>query len=471
MSVVGSLDDLSFPDMLQIIHASRRSGTLILTMRDGERRVSFVNGVVRGATLGPRGPELEDLLLERGLIGAAALEGARARAAREGTLIAGALVDSGAVSQEDIERLVREEIKSSLRALVLTQEGEFRFDLPDDSPEADHILLLAESSVVRVALERTLRGAGFRVSLCGTAGETLDRARTLALRGESFHIVADRVLPGDAGDGWHGGLELVRRVRQISPGARGILLGEARSASAEAAARAAGVSATVPVPDLAVAEWGDIGRILSEFAGRVVRAVLDPASVAAGAAAGHPVRVVDQLSLLRGLVGELHAEQEIEIPLLVLRLATEYLERGVLFNVQDGQACGTGAFGGGREGAGDLDARVRGAAVPLLRGSILETAVRTRSPYVGPIEPSLANAPLIEKLGAPLPQEAAVFPVIGGPEVLALLYGDNGGSARPVGDLRGLEIFVAQAGIALQSAALQRRLSAIPGRDRSASDV
>jgi len=74
LRVVGSLEDLSFPDVLQIIHASRRSGTLILTMRDGERRVRFVNGLVRGATLGPRGPELEDLLLERGLIEAAAMD-------------------------------------------------------------------------------------------------------------------------------------------------------------------------------------------------------------------------------------------------------------------------------------------------------------------------------------------------------------------------------------------------------------
>src|SRR5439155_3391073 len=123
------------------------------------------------------------------------------------------------------------------------KEGEFRFELADDSPEGDHLLLLAESSVVRLGLERTLRGAGFRVTLCRTGGEALDRARALALRGESFHVVADRVLPGDAGEGWQGGLELARRVRQISPGARRILLGEARSESAAEAARGAGVSA------------------------------------------------------------------------------------------------------------------------------------------------------------------------------------------------------------------------------------
>lgn len=470
MSVVGSLEDLSFPDVLQIVRASRRSGTLILNMRDGERRVRFTNGLVRGGTLSSGGPELEDLLRARGLVDAETLHEARLRAARDGIAVTGALVECGGVSQDVIERLVRDELKSSLRSLVLSQEGEFRFEVEDERPAVGQVLLVVESSVLRRALELALRRAGFGVTTCATAERALERARILAQEGGVFHLVCDRILPDDSGEGWRGGVELISRIRRLSPGARGLLLGEALTASAAFAGRAAGISAFVPVPDLAGADWDDVGRVLEECAGRVRDAVLDPRGPASPPAA-RPLRVVDQLSLLRGLVGELHAEQEIEIPLLVLRLATEYLERGVLFNVQDGQACGTGAFGGGREGAGDLDARVRGAAVPLLRGSILETAVRTRSPYVGPIEPSLANAPLIEKLGAPLPQEAAVFPVIGGPEVLALLYGDNGGSARPVGDLRGLEIFVAQAGIALQSAALQRRLSAIPGRDRSASDV
>ena len=63
MTVVGSLEDLSFPDILQVVHVSRQSGTLVLTGPQGERRVRFHNGLVCGATLGDRGPELEDLLV------------------------------------------------------------------------------------------------------------------------------------------------------------------------------------------------------------------------------------------------------------------------------------------------------------------------------------------------------------------------------------------------------------------------
>jgi len=471
VSVVGSLEELSFPDVLQISHASRRSGTLILTMRDGERRVLFENGVIRRARLGPGGPELEDLLLARALVTPDALERARARAAREGTTVPGALVRLGAVSQDAIEHLVREELRSSLRSLVLAQEGEFRFELEAERAPAGRVLLLVERSVVRRALREALRGAGFEVEECATAEAARERSRLLARDGKDFHFVGDLLLPDDAGDGWKGGLELLRTVRDLAPGSRSVVLGDGWSASADAAARAAGASAFLAIPDLEGVQWNDIGRHVSDFGARLREVILDPGRADSGGAGGS-LRVVDQLSLLRGLVGELHAEREIEIPLLVLRLATEYFERGVLFAVHDDKAHGAGAFGGeAPEGAagGDLDRRVRDVAVPLVRGSFLEAAVRTRAPHVGPIARGSANALLIEMLGGAPPPGAAVLPVLGGSMIFSLLYGDNADSARPIGDLRGLEIFVAQAGIALQSAALQRRLTALSGRSGSAS--
>jgi len=58
----------------------------------------------------------------------------------------------------------------------------------------------------------------------------------------------------------------------------------------------------------------------------------------------------------------------------------------------------------------------------------------------------------------------ALLPLVSGRQVLGLLYGDNGVSRRPIGDLRGLEIFVLQAGTALHSALLQRRMDALGSR-------
>ena len=461
MSVIGSLEDLAFPDILQIIHASRRSGTLILSLRDGERRARFRDGLICGATLGPGGPEIEDLLRRRGRVDERALTEAASRAGRTGELVAEALVGMGAVSQETIDQVVREELKSSLRSVILAQEGEFRFELEEDRrPLAETVLLLAERSVLRRVLEDELQRGGFKVMTCGTSSEALDRARKLAGGGRAFLLVSDLILPDASGRGWEGGLDLLRAVRRLSPEAGGVLIGDLRERGAEAALRA-GATAYVPFPDLGRTDLDEVGTVLARFGGAVREAALHPDRVQSpGGAARSPVLAVDHLSLLRGLIGELHAEEEVAIPLLVLRLATEYFERGVLFSVRDREAHGTGAFGGERGEIGTgLDGRVRGVSLPLLAGSVLETAVRTRAPYVGPIGAGDSNAPLIARLGAPLPREAALLPVSAGRQVFAVLYGDNAPSDRAVGDLRGLEIFLAQAGIALHNAALQRRLS------------
>ena len=121
VSLIGSLEDVSFPDILQVIHLSRQTGTLVLKNARGERRVRFKSGLVCGATLGDAGPELEDLLVRKGLVAPAALEPARARRTETGEPLAGALIALGAVSQETVERVVRDEICSTVRDLVLLQ--------------------------------------------------------------------------------------------------------------------------------------------------------------------------------------------------------------------------------------------------------------------------------------------------------------------------------------------------------------
>lgn len=516
MSVVGSLEDLSFPDILQMIHASRQSGTLVLTSPDAERRVRFRNGLVCGATLGKGETELEDLLVERGHIDRAALPEARRRQAETGQPLSAALVDLGAVGQDVLERVVRDELRTILRALVLLQEGEFRFLPEEDAPApggdigvseglspntilpaeevtrtarqtADrrreprptpdrragkpavprHVLLVIDRAVLRYALKEELLRRHFQVEACATPVSGLELARSLMRRGIAFTLVCDLVLPDPAGKGWQGGLELMRQIKRLSPGLPAIMVGEVRDAAAGAEARAAGALGYLPFPDLGGAMLAQVGDHLGRFAAEVRAAVGNPERLAGGNRPGPEptVLVVDQLSLLRGLVGELHAEEAVEIPLLVLRLAAEYFERGVLFTVRGVEAHGSGAFGGDAAGSGgNLEDRMRGVVLPLVRGSLLHRAVHSRLPYVGPIPRSRLNGALLERLGAAPPDEVALLPLVSGRQVLGLLYGDNGASHRPIGDLRGLEIFVLQAGTALHSALLQRRMDALGAR-------
>jgi hypothetical protein len=49
-------------------------------------------------------------------------------------------------------------------------------------------------------------------------------------------------------------------------------------------------------------------------------------------------------------------------------------------------------------------------------------------------------------------------------EVLVILYGDNAGSGRPIGKLRGLELFMGQAGMKLENAFLHQKLRAFESK-------
>ena len=461
MSVIGSLEDLAFPDVLHLIRASRRSGTLILSLRDGERRVYFKDGLIGDALLGPGGPELGDLLRLSGTIEARTLAEARERMRRTGERTAEALVAMGALARESVEQAVRDELRASLRSVILAQDGEFRFELEEEARRtgSETVLLLAERTVVRRAVLDELRRSGFEVIVCAGAAEVLENARRRTGGNVAFVVVSDLILPDSSGSGWTGGITLMESVRRLAPRASGVLLGDLR-ARGDVAARSAGATAFVPLPDLGTTGLEGVGAVLAQYAALVRDAVLHPGRFAAGGASSGPVLAVDHVSLLRGLLGELHSEEEVAIPLLVLRLAAEYLERGVLFSIQGTEAHGSGAFGDDPVGgAGRLDSRVRGVVLPLKSGSVLERAAATRATYVGPIDADDPVGRLVARLGGQPPRESALLPIAAGRQVFSVLYGDNARSGRPVGDLRGLEIFTAQAGIALHNAALKRRLS------------
>ena len=502
MSVVGNLEDLSFPDILQVVHLSRQSGTLILSGEGVEKRVRFRNGLIRDATLGEAGPHLDEILVTRGVVAPAALEPARERQKETGESLAGALIARGALSQETLDRIVRDELRSVVRALVLQQQGEFRFEPDDDSPTGEtdpvlreglgpdtilsglpappprwppdppplpngvprRVLLVSERSFLTLALREEMHRIGFEASACDTQAAGVAQARALAQRGEPFFLVCDLVMPDQAGIGWRGGLELLRDIRAFVPDLVALMIGEVRHPSAAETARAAGAAGYLTLPDMAQVPFDEVGVKVREFCTHLCTALCLSEQLAGidwstGAGA---IRVADPLSLLRGLIGELNADGGSDVPLLVLRLASEYFERAALFAVQEGVVVCRGAFGE------PLNAQMRGAEIAIEAGSILERVITTREACCGPISPDTPNRGLLDRLGPPLAREAALLPLSSGADVFGVLYGDNAGSGAPLADLKALEIFLNQAGLTLQNALLRRRIESLTAHDGAA---
>jgi DNA-binding response OmpR family regulator len=499
LSVAGSLEDLSFPDILQVVHLSRQSGTLVVSAPDGERRVRFRNGLVCDASLGDSSPRLEDILVARGVVPPAALGPARARQESTGESLAVALVGMGALSQETLDRVVRDELRSLVRSFVLMQEGEFRFEVdedatpPEETPIRDglgpesiltglpgavpprwpaeppaaigsvprRVLVVSERSFLRLSLVEELERDSFEATTCDSPQTGIDRAREMAARGEAFFVVADLVLPDRTRTGWGGGLELVRGLREIVADVVVIAVGELRHPSAMTVTRAAGAAGYVPLPDLRDVTFDEVGIRIRDFCVRLASALClsDQLSRIDWNAGGRTVRVADPLSLLRGLVGELHATGAGDVTLLVLRLASEYFERAALFALEQGTAICRGAFGE------PLDRRMRGAAIPLTGGSMFERVVAEREGFIGPLPSDPTEEALRNCLGSPQATQSAVLPVMSGRDVYGVLYGDNAPSGTPFEDLKALEIFLSQAGLTLQNALLRRRLEKLTQHD------
>ena len=164
------------------------------------------------------------------------------------------------------------------------------------------------------------------------------------------------------------------------------------------------------------------------------------------------------LHLLRGMLQELsNPVLGGGIILLVLRFASELMNRAVVFRVKEKDIIGLGQFG--IELPGEMaDVRIRRMLIPRNEDSVFAQALREMSSLK--VRPGSAywDTYLTRQLGGALPEQIFLGPIISEGKVVAILYGDNLPEKRPIGDTEALEIFLSQAGLAMEKALLERRL-------------
>jgi len=144
-----------------------------------------------------------------------------------------------------------------------------------------------------------------------------------------------------------------------------------------------------------------------------------------------------------------------EITLLILRFASDIFERGVLFMVGDHELAGLGQFGLDMEMA---DEKIRETRIPFEESSFLQRIIAGGQPYRGTMEKDAFTTLFITEIGEQWPVQVAFFPLIAENKVVALLYCDNSLSGEDFAETEGLEIFIDQAGLALEKSLLQKRL-------------
>jgi hypothetical protein len=153
-----------------------------------------------------------------------------------------------------------------------------------------------------------------------------------------------------------------------------------------------------------------------------------------------------------------------QVSALVMEVAREFFERAVLFLVKNGQVRGLGGFGlAPREE--NLNLLVREVAIPLAEPSVFQDVVGRRKPYAGTLPDGKWSQYLMARIGRFKSEGAALIPLLTHREAIAVLFGDNPETGRNPGRLDALEVFINQAGTALENAFLQRKLQALQGRE------
>ena len=173
---------------------------------------------------------------------------------------------------------------------------------------------------------------------------------------------------------------------------------------------------------------------------------------------GERVRQNLLIPLVRELTEELaRPSDSTEVSLLVLRLAAACFDRCLFFVAKTDCFVGCGGFGFNLQPEGPRPSPER-IIIPLREASIFRMVYESKRVYRGTLLEGAWGRDLIAKHSPRLPNEVIVLPIACQDEVIAILYGDNGIGQGDIPSAELLQIFLLQAGMALENSRLREKL-------------
>ena len=355
---------------------------------------------------------------------------------------------------------------------------------PTEGKPARTVLLVDDEEDVRRILGRQFLAAGFRVVEAGDPEEAVKVASKTAASEGPFVLVTDLGMPTSGGASFHGGFEVVKRLWKMNLRPPVLMMTESLNQSLRLRARQMGVQSFVFKPTLSKLNTPQFEADLSAFAAKLVADVLPRLAEAAavppaprskkkaagesaparGAPAEDAARPFEFLK--RRLVELRQGGDANEITALVMKVAREFFERAVLFVVRNEEARGLGGFGlAPREET--LNLLARQITIPLGEASVFRDVAGGRRAFCGAPPQDRWLGHLMGRIGRFQSQGVVLLPLVTHRETIALLFGDNPETGREPAGLDALEVFVQQAGIALENVFLQRKLQTIEEKNRA----
>ena len=509
MSLSGNLQDVSVADALQFIHLGGRTGTLTLSSGEASAEIGFHQGRIVNAW-GPGSKRLGELLIEAGLIDEQTLQAAMRTQESEHPRrsLGQILVAMNAVDTDTMYRTVEQQIERTVYDLVTWDHGTFSFALDDLKPIDDisvvpgevvrHLNLDTQMvllDALRIFDERNRGGqrngaahpASPPVSSIPTPAAGVAKVGTGAA-----HKIAPIAVPEP---NQRVRLQVVSADRQI---AEKLAQAVPEAQVVRVNLRDAGTPPPGEAPPIVLLDLRQGAVALDAISG--LRRARPRASILAVVDGGVPVAQVYQagamaavpgdlqlvtacfrsmaqnrhdlitggaradrinanFSKLRRIVGDLRSGLiSTTISLSLMNIISESVERAVLFLVRRDGLVALGAFGN-TPGSQPLAQLSRGLKLPLDAKNALTDSLNDGQVRSGTFAEAHFPEAFSALLGPPRSGQCAVFPVMGGQRVIALVYADNGNSNRAIEELDILELAAAQAGLAFENELLRRQVS------------
>jgi len=352
-----------------------------------------------------------------------------------------------------------------------------RSSAPGAKPDSKRPLVIVDDDGPTLkAMAEGMRQQGYDVHAMTRSEDTLIKVDALCRGNEHPTILIDLIMPKMDGSGVLGGLELLELLHNNFTDIHIILMSDYRHVEAETKVRDLGYNFIMKPRRTDLNNTEEFQGFLGVLCGELCQVESgeevpeEPASfnlgdemrIEMGDGDDDPVSPGHEsgssMSLLRGMLEELNnPDLQGGVLLLVLRFASEFLNRAIVFSVHDKIVSGAGQFGisGGKSSG---DERVRAIHFPLEADSMFKEPSRTLQAVTFTPQPTAQDAHIFEQLGDGIPEQAFIGPLVSQNRVIGFLYGDNLPEDQPVGDTESLSIFLSQAGVALEKCNLERQL-------------
>jgi len=127
MGITGNLKTMELAELLQWLSQSRKTGTLVIDNGDIEKRIFFETGTVISAAASDPKEYLGHFLVSHGFINEATLAQAMDKQKETQMLLGKILVTIGAISEENLDTMLRLKAEEGIYELFTWPEGDFEF--------------------------------------------------------------------------------------------------------------------------------------------------------------------------------------------------------------------------------------------------------------------------------------------------------------------------------------------------------